>query len=98
MTFSLAFGNGRFDETNWQNGICKKLANETCIGGYARVVGTVRMLQRIRSNPIYLNVGDNFAGTVWYSIGRWNVTSHFLNLHSADVIVSVCLVERVRRK
>lgn len=83
----FALWNRRYDEMNWNTGVCK--ASETCIGGYARDVETVRMLQRLRSNPIYLNGGDNFAGTIWYSVGRWNVTSHFLNLHNADVIVRI---------
>lgn len=40
-----------------------------------------------RTNPIYLNAGDNFQGTFWYNIGRWNVTSYFLNLLPADAFV-----------
>lgn len=41
-----------------------------------------------RTNPIYLNAGDNFQGTFWYNVGRWNVTSYFLNLLPADAFVS----------
>lgn len=37
-------------------------------------------------NPIYLNAGDNFQGTLWYNIGRWNVTAEFLNMLPADVM------------
>lgn len=55
-----------------------------CIGGYARVVTKVKELQSIRENSIYLNAGDNFQGTLWYNIGRWNVTNQFLNMHPAD--------------
>lgn len=63
---------------------------DECIGGYARVVTMVKQLQKDlqATNPIYLNAGDNFQGTIWYNIGRWNVTSHFLNLLKADAIVS----------
>lgn len=45
------------------------------------------MKARNNTNPIYLNAGDNFQGTFWYNVGRWNVTSHFLNLLKADAIV-----------
>lgn len=39
-------------------------------------------------NPIYLNAGDNFQGTPWYTFGRWNVTAQFLNMLKADAVVS----------
>lgn len=45
----------------------------------------VKELLQTRENPIYLNAGDNFQGTLWYNIGRWNVTNQFLNMMPADV-------------
>lgn len=45
------------------------------------------LMQRNNTNPIYLNAGDSFQGTLWYNIGRWNVTSHFLNMLPADAMV-----------
>lgn len=60
---------------------------ESCIGGYARVVTKVKeLLARTDKNPIYLNAGDNFQGTLWYNIGRWNVTAQFLNMLRADAM------------
>ncbi|KAG5676388.1 hypothetical protein PVAND_006228 [Polypedilum vanderplanki] len=73
----------RFDETNNQSNDCKPEIEE-CIGGYARVVTTVKELLKTRENPLYLNAGDNFQGTLWYNIGRWNVTNQFLNMLPAD--------------
>jgi 5'-nucleotidase len=35
-------------------------------------------------NAIFLNIGDNFVGTLWYELLGWNVTSHFLNILPAD--------------
>ena len=43
-------------------------------------------MERAEKNPIYLNAGDNFQGTLWYNIGRWNVTSYFLNMLRADAM------------
>lgn len=43
----------------------------------------------MRINPIYLNAGDNFQGTFWYTVGSWNVTSQFLNMLNADAVVSL---------
>lgn len=78
----------RFEETNIHSLECKREANDTCIGGYARIVSIVKRLQKTRTNPIFLNAGDNFAGTIWYTFGKWNVTQHFLNMLKADVMVS----------
>lgn len=76
----------RFEETNEHSSACKQ--GEKCIGGYARAATVVKQLMKTREhlNPIYLNAGDNFQGTFWYSFGRWNVTSQFLNLLKADAI------------
>lgn len=78
----------RFEETNSHSLECKRETNDTCIGGYARIVSVVKRLQKTRTNPIYLNAGDNFAGTIWYTFGKWNVTQYFLNMLNADVMVS----------
>lgn len=76
----------RFEETNEKSTRC--LDGEKCIGGYARLVTIVRdLMSEQEKNPIYLNAGDNFQGTFWYTIGRWNVTNHFLNLLPADAMV-----------
>lgn len=76
----------RFEETNEGGSTCK--TDEKCIGGYARAITVIKELKNIRANPIYLNAGDNFQGTLWYSMGGWNVTSQFLNILNADAIVS----------
>lgn len=66
---------------------CK--ATDQCIGGYARVVTKIKELLNERKNPLYLNAGDNFQGTLWYNVHRWNVTSYLLNLLPADVMVRI---------
>ncbi|XP_058129551.1 apyrase-like [Anopheles ziemanni] len=78
----------RFEETNFYSTRCKPDEGERCIGGYARVVSRVKSLRQEYAdrNPIYLNAGDNFQGTLWYSLLRWNVTAHFLNMLPADVM------------
>lgn len=82
----------RFEETNMLTLECKADSNNACIGGYARIVTTVKRLQQSRSNAIYLNAGDNFAGTIWFSFGRWNVTKYFLNLLKADALVNTNII------
>jgi 5'-nucleotidase len=62
---------------------------EVCIGGYARIIATVKRLKEEKAalNPMYLNAGDNFQGTLWYTLLRWNVTRYMLNLVPADAMV-----------
>ncbi|CAO1420473.1 unnamed protein product [Diamesa hyperborea] len=74
----------RFEETNMLSNTCK--ATDQCIGGYARIVTKIKELLNERKNPLYLNAGDNYQGTLWYNVHRWNVTSYLLNLLPADVM------------
>lgn len=69
-------------------GTCK--AGEKCIGGFARMVTMIKQLKEElqATNPIFLNAGDNFQGTLWYSIGRWKLTTQFMNMLDADAVVS----------
>lgn len=78
----------RFEETNELSSACKD--GEKCIGGYARAVTIIKELmakhQHQHTNPIYLNAGDSFQGSPWYTCGRWNVTAEMFNLLNADAI------------
>lgn len=74
----------RFEETNKYAGSCRP--NDTCIGGYGRAVAVIKGLMDARPNHVYLNAGDSFQGTMWYTFGRWNVTSELLNLLDADAM------------
>ncbi|XP_046802612.1 apyrase isoform X3 [Lucilia cuprina] len=76
----------RFEATDTGGGTCND--NTACIGGYARTVYTVkRLLEELKdTNAVYFNAGDSFQGTLWYNIGRWNVTSQFLNMLPADAM------------
>lgn len=81
----------RYEETNELGGTCK--AGEKCIGGLARMATMIKQLKEElqETNPILLNAGDNFQGTLWYSIGRWNVTAQFMNMLDFDAVVSGCI-------
>uniref|UniRef100_A0A182Q352 Apyrase n=1 Tax=Anopheles farauti TaxID=69004 RepID=A0A182Q352_9DIPT len=78
----------RFEQTNAVSTRCKPDEGERCIGGYGRVVARIKSLQQEYAdrNPVYLNAGDSFQGTIWYTLLRWNVTAHFLNLLPADAM------------
>lgn len=48
----------------------------------------IKQLKRNKPDSLLLNAGDNFQGTIWYNIFKWNVTQHFLNLLNFDAYVS----------
>ncbi|KXJ74403.1 hypothetical protein RP20_CCG013765 [Aedes albopictus] len=76
----------RFEEVNTASVSCNPEKDEVCVGGYARTVTVLKKLLAERTNPIYLNAGDNFQGTLWYNIHRWNATVEFLNMVPADAM------------
>nr|B3A0N5.1 RecName: Full=Apyrase; AltName: Full=ATP-diphosphatase; Short=ADPase; AltName: Full=ATP-diphosphohydrolase; AltName: Full=Adenosine diphosphatase; AltName: Allergen=Tab y 1; Flags: Precursor [Tabanus yao]ADX78255.1 Tab y 3 allergen [Tabanus yao] len=74
----------RFEQTDELGGQCKPTAK--CVGGYARLVTTVKKLKEEGQNTIFLNAADNYQGTLWYNLGKWNVTAYFMNLLPADAM------------
>lgn len=52
----------------------------------------VKRLLNERPNPIFLNAGDNFQGSFWYTLFKHNVTSHFFKMLPTDVYVSLAYV------
>lgn len=75
----------RYDDINDLAIKCKPEI-ETCFGGYARNVAIIKQLQQEATNSIYLNAGDNYFGTLYYDLFKWNVTAKLLNVHKADAI------------
>ncbi|XP_062541988.1 apyrase-like [Armigeres subalbatus] len=76
----------RFDETSDYGPTCNPEDGDTCMGGYARTVAVVKTLFANRNNPLYLNAGDNYRGSLWYNVHRWNVTVELLNMLPADAM------------
>jgi 5'-nucleotidase len=74
----------RFEETNDEGGTCK---TEECIGGFSRLYDVINNALTQNPDSILLNGGDNFQGTLWYNIFKWNVTQTFLNELPFDAIV-----------
>ncbi|XP_058838568.1 apyrase-like [Topomyia yanbarensis] len=76
----------RFEEVDTNSVTCDSSTGAVCVGGYARTVTVVKQLLAERTNPMYFNAGDNFQGTLWYNMHRWNATVEFLNMLPADAM------------
>lgn len=80
----------RFLETNTDSGTCteEQSVEGKCFGGIARIYSKVKELRETLPNVIVLNAGDNFQGTLWYTLFKWNVTSTFMNMLNHTAMVS----------
>jgi 5'-nucleotidase len=78
-----------FEQTNPFGGACLEGQEDTCVGGIARIATAAKRLMEVRPNPFFLNSGDSFQGTLWYSKFKWNVTAYFLNMLPLDAVVTI---------
>ncbi|KAK1129395.1 hypothetical protein K0M31_019127 [Melipona bicolor] len=76
----------RFEQTGPRSEACHEGEEKDCIGGISRVSTAVNRLVNERPNPIFLNAGDHYQGTLWYNVHRWNVTATFMNMLPHDVM------------
>ncbi|XP_037819391.1 protein 5NUC-like [Lucilia sericata] len=82
----------RFEQTSVDSGKCTpELANTNkCYGGFARVAHEVRKFRqeaREGGKPVlYLNAGDTYTGTPWFTVFKDNITAAFLNKLQPDAI------------
>ncbi|XP_030767022.1 apyrase-like [Sitophilus oryzae] len=74
----------RFEEISSASGTCK---DTSCIGGFPRLVTQIQELLDTQPKSLLLNGGDNFQGTLYYTLGKWNITQEFLNKLPFDAIV-----------
>lgn len=82
----------RFEQISQLGGKCsdKDAADNKCYGGFARVrtaVDLQRQKAREENIPIlFLNAGDTYQGTIWYTVYKWKVVARFLNMLSIDAM------------
>lgn len=84
----------RFEQTSAMSGKCSKTDGDAgkCYGGFARVAHEVRKYRKEAAegkipSVLYLNAGDTYTGTPWFSIFKDNITASFLNMLKPDAIV-----------
>ncbi|XP_018323398.1 protein 5NUC-like [Agrilus planipennis] len=82
----------RFEETSRIGATCSEPGkDETCVGGFARVAHVVRQARKKAAEGtgpkvLFLNAGDSYTGTAWFTLYRWNITTEFMNLLQPDVM------------
>lgn len=79
----------RFEETSQTSGKCKN--KSYCFGGFARVAHVVREARNAAKDGtgpsvLYLNAGDTYTGTPWFSVHKWKIAVDFLNTLAPDAM------------
>ncbi|XP_043070535.1 protein 5NUC-like [Drosophila grimshawi] len=82
----------RFEQTNANSEKCppEDVSKDKCFGGFARVaheVGKYRSDAKNGGTPVfYLNAGDTYTGTAWFTIFKNKIASDFLNKLQPDAM------------
>ncbi|CAH1776835.1 unnamed protein product [Owenia fusiformis] len=71
----------RIDESNKYGGPCSQgdKDEDKCFGGVARRFTAVKDIRDKHDNVIFLDAGDQFQGTIWFSTFEGRATSRFMN-------------------
>ena len=73
--------------------ILKLFADEgECFGGVARLKKKVDDLKAQYDNVIFVNAGDFYQGTVFYTTFKWKVVAQFAKMLDFTAMVSVHLL------
>lgn len=84
----------RFLETDAYSASCPKefVAANKCFGGFARTKQAVNeaMQEAKKQNipSIFLNAGDSFQGTPYYTIFKWQIVAKLIDTLGIDVMVN----------
>ncbi|XP_053610958.1 uncharacterized protein LOC128675522 [Plodia interpunctella] len=83
----------RFEQTSQLSGTCTTEDREAgkCYGGFPRVAYVVKEARRKAASGegppvLYLNAGDTYTGTAWFTIYKWKVAAEFINALQPDAV------------
>ncbi|XP_060804761.1 uncharacterized protein LOC106143339 [Amyelois transitella] len=83
----------RFEQTSQLSGTCTAEDREAgkCYGGFPRVAYVVKEARRKAASGegppvLYLNAGDTYTGTAWFTIYKWKVAAEFINALQPDAV------------
>lgn len=84
----------RFEQIDRDTNTCRQEDVEAgkCYGGFARVSQVIKNYRKEAESGgpavVYLNAGDTYTGTPWFSVFKHEVSSEFMNLIKPDAMVS----------
>ncbi|XP_017884500.1 protein 5NUC-like [Ceratina calcarata] len=78
----------RFEQTSRLSSVCsdKEAAEGKCYGGFARIATLVRQARNSSVPCLFLNAGDTYQGSTWFSVYKWEIVARLLNILKPDAI------------
>ncbi|XP_007949345.1 5'-nucleotidase [Orycteropus afer afer] len=74
----------RLEQTDEDSGKCVKAS--LCVGGVARLFTKVRQIRNTEPNVLLLDAGDQYQGTIWFTVYKGAEVAHFMNALSYDAM------------
>ncbi|XP_054263510.1 protein 5NUC-like isoform X2 [Macrosteles quadrilineatus] len=80
----------RFQQADRYLGLCLDDSSPDCYGGFARLKTTVEAQKKIAAAAgrytIFLNAGDNYQGTPYYTFFKWEIVAKLVDMLGIDVM------------
>ena len=81
----------RVEEFDQNGNTC---TNKQCFGGVARRTYVINELRKVEKNLLLLDAGDQFQGTLWFSVYKGLAIAKFMNYMKYDVMVGTMILHR----
>ncbi|XP_038222525.1 uncharacterized protein LOC119840090 [Zerene cesonia] len=82
-----------FEQSSQLSGACTTADRDAgkCYGGFPRVAHVVKEARKAAASGegppvLYLNAGDTYTGTAWFTIYKWKIAAEFLNALQPDAV------------
>lgn len=75
----------RLEQTSEDSTKC--LNASQCVGGVARLYTKVQQIRREEPNVLLLDAGDQYQGTIWFTVYKGIEVAHFMNILRYDAMV-----------
>ncbi|XP_065744673.1 5'-nucleotidase isoform X1 [Phocoena phocoena] len=74
----------RLEQTSEDSSKCVNASR--CVGGVARLATKVRQIRRTEPHVLFLDAGDQYQGTIWFTVYKGAEVAHFMNALSYDAM------------
>ncbi|XP_007111493.2 5'-nucleotidase [Physeter macrocephalus] len=74
----------RLEQTSEDSSKCVNASR--CVGGVARLATKVRQIRRAEPHVLLLDAGDQYQGTIWFTVYKGAEVAHFMNALGYDAM------------
>lgn len=76
----------RLEQTSEDSSKCVNASR--CVGGVARLYTQVQRIRTSEPHVLLLDAGDQYQGTIWFTVYKGAEVAHFMNALGYDAMVS----------